>query len=843
MSSKTQQLKWVYGLKAFAILAILLNHLIEARGFSPWFSNPSYNWLPLEDRLQNLLPHAENIPLKIVAFIGWLGDMGPGIFILLSGFTLTLSSLKKHENKIKPIPFYKKRLIRILPLYIAIHLIVLLGAEFLGRSEVPLTSPQVFLSLIGLRFTENLFFFLNPSWWFIWLIFQLYIVFPLLFRMLNKYSVVWFVGITLSFTLLSRLLGLLHLTYANDLYYWMTGLFFGTRLFEFTLGMLFAKLFIESEGTFILKLKTNKLLIYSGITYVIGFAASLFYISTLISNILITLGMSGLFLVLWRWVEALIPKSQNWLIWIGKVSFPVFLVHQSFMIWAKDWFDGNKLLIVLVFIAIVSFPLGRIIEVIINKVLDWLSNRKEKLLTKPFSWLIAATILIQLILNVSNEIIDIPHLGQLMVLVFVLNIFVIGIILFYGWNKVKIVTSRFLLFYLIFSIIFTFFLTPNWMIVYWLGFIVLALSFFWTKLTRPKGFLSQLIFTLVFVVLIGGGIERKFDYQNPLEAGRWGEYPVLQKDSNTYYSLKPNTWAKLKYNNYNYHIETNSLGFNSPEIDLNQKDTNTFRAFVVGDAFSMPEGMPYTEAYPYLLEQKLQRKYPNKTIQIVNAGVTGYGPNEMYACISKYVDIVKPDLIINQIFLNELLEVNTTKEDRWKEIGLYNMTLREKWFAHSQIPVQYQKFVTSLVPSKRFKANYNKSLAPLYEKNSVFYSEATIMKLEEYFHKLGQIQVKNQTPILVMYVPGQLAVSKPEYIKHYPAGIILSDTSFFDLNLANSIFKELCLNNELNYFDLTNILKNHPMQPVYFPESWHWNEEGHKVVSEFLADKVKTYIK
>jgi hypothetical protein len=57
----------------------------------------------------------------------------------------------------------------------------------------------------------------------------------------------------------------------------------------------------------------------------------------------------------------------------------------------------------------------------------------------------------------------------------------------------------------------------------------------------------------------------------PLEAGRWGEFPALQVDSETVYSLIPNKTTRLRYNNYDYLVKTNSLGFASPEIDLTSK--------------------------------------------------------------------------------------------------------------------------------------------------------------------------------------------------------------------------------------------------------------------------------
>ena len=218
-------LDWVDALKAFAILGILLNHLIEEFGPGPWFTNPTNDWPDFATRMQNILPAVDNWIAKIVFFLGWLGDSGPGVFILLSGFGLSLGLLKKNVKSLNIKEFYTKRLLRIFPLYIAIHLLVLLGSNFVPGYEFSVGSIDSFFSLLGLRFTDELFFHINPSWWFIWLILQMYIVFPLLFKLMGRVGISWFLVITFGFTFLSRGMGLLGVDYSDNLYYWMTGLF------------------------------------------------------------------------------------------------------------------------------------------------------------------------------------------------------------------------------------------------------------------------------------------------------------------------------------------------------------------------------------------------------------------------------------------------------------------------------------------------------------------------------------------------------------------------------------------------------------------------------------------
>jgi len=65
---------WIDFAKAFAILGVILNHLVEAYGSNAWFTNPSAGWPSLMERLSMLIPAVQGFTLKLVYFAGWLGD-------------------------------------------------------------------------------------------------------------------------------------------------------------------------------------------------------------------------------------------------------------------------------------------------------------------------------------------------------------------------------------------------------------------------------------------------------------------------------------------------------------------------------------------------------------------------------------------------------------------------------------------------------------------------------------------------------------------------------------------------------------------------------------------------
>lgn len=213
-SARSYPTKWLEGVKALAILWIAWYHI---------------------DQL--ILPqNHEPFSIRTLASLGF---SGVNVFLLLSGFGLAFSMTCTQIQSSKTwteLPwrnFVIRRLLRIYPLYIFSHILFfLLGASVGKYADMPLDIGFV-LSITGLRvFFPNYFWYGPDAFWFIGLILQLYILFPLLFWLLLKIGNLRFIILTFVLCAFSRLMT----ASLEDAYIFTLGLA-PNRLSEFCLGM------------------------------------------------------------------------------------------------------------------------------------------------------------------------------------------------------------------------------------------------------------------------------------------------------------------------------------------------------------------------------------------------------------------------------------------------------------------------------------------------------------------------------------------------------------------------------------------------------------------------------
>ena len=407
--------------------------------------------------------------------------------------------------------------------------------------------------------------------------------------------------------------------------------------------------------------------------------------------------------------------------------------------------------------------------------------------------------------------------------------------LFRSKNTRYILTSRFFDVVLVISFLIAL-ITENWLSTFW---ILVILSLVPLIFTYKLKYSIPVLLTIVLLVGCVYSLENYFRKSHPLEVVIWGEFPALQMDSVTIYSLIANKTTHLRYNNYDYFVKTNSHGFVSPEIDLKTKAENEKRVLIVGDAFSMPEGVDYTSSYPFFLEQKLRTYYPGFKINIIDAGVTGYGPNEEWDQLKEYIKIIKPDIVINQFFINDFDDINILKEERRNGIGFYfDKSFMNRYFGNDQTPLQLNLFARKKMGIIDKSYFYNKSLLSFYKKNATYYNDTVINKVSNYFDEMKNLCSVNSAKYIVMYVPGQIEVSKPKDISYYPYFENLTDTTVFNFSRPQTITKDLCAEKSIDYLNTTIYLKDYPNQPVYFKESWHWNKEGHKAIADYLSNYI-----
>ena len=190
--------------------------------------------------------------------------------------------------------------------------------------------------------------------------------------------------------------------------------------------MILAKLIAEKRFD-PMKVNISILFMTGFISYVCGLVSSFFYPSTLISNTLITLGLTGIFIAFSRFIESQLPVFIKAVKWIGVVSFPVFLVHQPLMLWIGNDFTGITKAVTEISVILLAFPAGWLIDKSVNKAMDSNPEIKNKLLSP----LVILSIAVQIILNVIYFITGNDLIYKADVVVFLINLLLIPYCLFF----------------------------------------------------------------------------------------------------------------------------------------------------------------------------------------------------------------------------------------------------------------------------------------------------------------------------------------------------------------------------------------------------------------------------
>ena len=119
--------------------------------------------------------------------------------------------------------------------------------------------------------------------------------------------------------------------------------------------------------------------------------------------------------------------------------------------------------------------------------------------------------------------------------------------------------------------------------------------------------------------------------------------PYVAENPDTVYISKPNiSGHHISPGEFNYPFQTSSLGFRSAELGAGPAATP--RILCLGDSFTFGVGASDPETWPAQLEVKLN--VAGKKIEVVNAGVMGWGLAEYWIWTSAKAAQLAPNLIV-----------------------------------------------------------------------------------------------------------------------------------------------------------------------------------------------------
>jgi peptidoglycan/LPS O-acetylase OafA/YrhL len=315
-----KRLLWIDISKGLAILVVAYFHFF--RTYFQYGVLPPPDWSTLAAGVLTIL--------RLVWFkVSGLGFHAVGVFIILSGWTLMQSTMRRADSGVITWgAWYRARFLRLYPMYWVAHLVYLLS-PFVAHLEP--VDDRIILSLLGLRFIDIQmnFMYLNAAWWYFSMLIQFYLIFPLLFLAARHLGLWWFLVIACVVGFFARYV-LLVAWPQNGL--WVLGGFAICRLPEFALGISLAMWHTRSTARvewFLLRgagLVLGLILYPAALQLYAGLYEYIFVdFATGTCCMLEIVGIAGIIL--------LFKEPAKLFGIVGLYSYGLYLIHQPYVIW------------------------------------------------------------------------------------------------------------------------------------------------------------------------------------------------------------------------------------------------------------------------------------------------------------------------------------------------------------------------------------------------------------------------------------------------------------------------------------------------------------------------------
>jgi len=328
---------------------------------------------------------------------------------------------------------------------------------------------------------------------------------------------------------------------------------------------------------------------------------------------------------------------------------------------------------------------------------------------------------------------------------------------------------------------------------------------------------------------------------SPQEINGWGERPSLMPAADVGWKLVPSKTTHLRWVGYDYTVRANALGFPGPDVDA-KKPPDTLRVLVTGDAFTSGEGVGTRAAWPALLQDELARD-GRRNVQVLNFGITGYGPDQEARVLREYVPRFKPDVVILESFVNAFEKLGESDDDIRREIGFgqpgsgsASATLR---LSHLRLALAIavlgplQEWVTGRTdPSDVGLSDASAFLAPDPA------NAGEVAAYEQRVREARDVARGAGASFLLVMIPSRAQVCSPA---DYRRGALVDLSSPpYDRDRPQREAAATARRLGVAFLDLRSALKANGCD--YQRQNMHWLEAGDAVAARAVANEVRTRI-
>lgn len=362
------------------------------------------------------------------------------------------------------------------------------------------------------------------------------------------------------------------------------------------------------------------------------------------------------------------------------------------------------------------------------------------------------------------------------------------------------------------------------------------------------------------------------------------EYAAFDHNPTYLVDVKPNVQKQFirSQNNGGDTIiwKTNSEGFRG--IPLQQKK---LRIMVYGDSNIQARFSPLQETYPWQLGQYLNQTNSD-SIEVINAGVVGFGPDQSLLKFKEEHKTFKPDIVILQVFAdndygdlirNQLFDLddlgNLIKRQHKPILDpvLEKYEARNRTFGYFRLVDIVHKIRRSIRTKEEAKLDPNRIIeicstlsreeyAAYQGENDKVYShfadhydldvatnpqtEASKKKVQlmheilKEFHRAAQ---SNGIDFLVLIQPSSVDITPNSYFDFED---LQNQFSNYNPRNLSKFIRDICVLEGIDFIDLYPIFLENQAESYYFKKgNDHWTGRGQKKAAEVTSNFLLEYFK
>lgn len=389
---------------------------------------------------------------------------------------------------------------------------------------------------------------------------------------------------------------------------------------------------------------------------------------------------------------------------------------------------------------------------------------------------------------------------------------------------------------------------------------------------------------LVSALLLGGVLVeiglRLYMYQSIFLPEFMNHFAMARPDPVRGWALVPNAVAYVRKRDFRSVVHTNSKGLRDVEHAY-QPAPGVFRILLVGDSFMEAQQVPWKDT----LDARLSRKFANRSVEVINLGVSAYGPAQELLYFEHEGVKYHPNLVIFSFYpVNDLVDDSHALGALALGNGFPTVYQRPypKWDAKTHkltfVPPDYARGMKRYEAARKRQAqlSYWDKTATVRLLNEIFRThetpptELTVLifcgfcmphfntsclpqgpalapRLESLFNAswnvtskvilaMKQTAEKHNARFLIFLSPGKFQIDSG-----YRTRLLKQTCSPQDLDIwrSNHILGRLASTHKIPFCDPSPAFIrefNHGVGPLYFgSDDQHWTAIGNRVAAQALA--------